>query len=88
MKRVRITISGVVQGVYFRTSARNKAIELGLNGWVRNLNNGSVLAEAEGIHSAVEQFITWCYHGPDAAIVTGVDLENIPTENEPDFLIL
>lgn len=88
MKRVRLSITGVVQGVSYRMSARNKAIDLGLNGWVRNLSNGSVLSEAEGSSLAVEQFITWCYQGPENAIVTGVEIEYLPPTGEQAFVIL
>lgn len=80
MKRVRITISGQVQGVWYRKNAQAKAQELGLNGWVKNTSNGHVLAEAQGENAALQQFITWCYQGPEAAIVTGVETENIATE--------
>jgi acylphosphatase len=85
VKRAKITITGVVQGVYYRASARNKAVELNLAGWVRNLNNGAVLAEAEGPAVAVEQFITWCYQGPENAIVTGVEIEYLPPLGEQVF---
>ena len=88
MKRTRITITGVVQGVWFRKSASEKAKSLGLSGWVKNLSNGAVLAEAEGKISDVEQFITWCYQGPENAVVTGVETENVPLENDSDFIII
>ena len=87
MKRVRIIISGEVQGVFFRKSALEKANELGLSGWVKNSGN-SVLAEAEGEPAKIEQFITWCYRGPDAAVVTGVETQIILAEGEHGFIIL
>jgi len=87
MKRIRIIISGEVQGVFFRKSALEKANELGLSGWVKNSGNG-VLAEAEGDPAKIEQFITWCYRGPDAAVVTGVETQIIPAEGEHGFIIL
>jgi acylphosphatase len=87
MKRTRITITGLVQGVWFRKSAQQKAQSLGLSGWVKNLSNGAVLAEAEGKIANVEQFITWCYQGPENAVVTGVETENVPLENDGDFLV-
>lgn len=88
MKRAEIKISGVVQGVYYRKSAQQKARALGLTGWVRNTSNGAVLAEAEGKAMAVEQFITWCYQGPDNAIVTAVDVTYLPLSGDADFMIL
>lgn len=87
MKRVRLVISGQVQGVFFRKSALEKASELGLAGWVKNSGNG-VLAEVEGEPIKVEQFITWCYRGPDAAVVTGVETQIVPAEGEQSFIIL
>jgi acylphosphatase len=87
MKRTRITITGLVQGVWYRKSALEKAKSLGLTGWVKNLSSGAVLAEAEGKMADVEQFITWCYQGPENAVVTGVETENVPMENDHDFLI-
>jgi acylphosphatase len=88
MKRIRVKISGDVQGVFYRKSALEKAQDLGLVGWVKNLSNGSVLAEAQGEQAAVEDFITWCYQGPDAALVTGVETEAVELEDDRDFIIL
>lgn len=87
MKRVRITISGEVQGVYFRKSALEKATELGLTGWVKNSGN-AVLTEAEGEPIKVEQYITWCYRGPEAAVVAGVETQNVPTEGDHSFIVI
>jgi len=67
--RVELHITGVVQGVCYRASARDKATELGLTGWVKNNVDGSVEALAEGPASAVEQFVEWCRRGPPAAEV-------------------
>lgn len=88
MKRIRITISGKVQGVWYRKSTQQKAQELGLDGWVKNLENGSVLLEAQGNAAALEQLITWCYRGPENAIVTGVETENIPVEESFGFEVI
>jgi acylphosphatase len=87
MKRTRITITGHVQGVWFRKSAKEEAEKLGLVGWVKNLSNGGVLAEAEGKSADVERFITWCYKGPENAVVTGVETENVPLEADFSFVI-
>ena len=88
MKRVQIEISGDVQGVFYRKTAMDMAQKLGLVGWVKNLSTGKVLAEAQGEPAKVEAFITWCYQGPERAVVTGVETENIPLEDERDFVIL
>jgi acylphosphatase len=81
MKRVRIVISGEVQGVFFRKSALAKALELGVTGWIKNSANGHVIAEVQGENQRVETFITWCYQGPEKAVVTGVESNLIPLED-------
>lgn len=88
MKRVRIEISGEVQGVFFRKTAEAKALELGLCGWIKNTANGHVLAEVQGEPPHVEAFITWCYQGPENAVVTGVETQTVPLENDDFFTIL
>jgi len=88
MKRVRLTINGKVQGVFYRKSAHAKATALGLSGWVKNLENGRVMAEVQGEPYGVEQFIKWCHQGPDRARVTGVETETVPSRREQGFQIL
>jgi acylphosphatase len=74
MMRTRIVISGRVQGVYFRASAREVARAHGVFGWVRNRIEGDVEALVEGEESAVQAFIHWCNQGPPGAYVTAVQL--------------
>ncbi len=73
--RVNLRISGLVQGVFYRASARDEALALGLKGWVRNLLNGDVEAEVEGPEDDVERFIDWCRQGPPGARVEEVEVE-------------
>jgi len=73
--RVHLVVSGRVQGVAFRACAADEARRLGLRGWVRNLPDGRVEAEAEGERAAVERLGAWCRRGPPAARVSAVDLE-------------
>ncbi|HLV60087.1 MAG TPA: acylphosphatase, partial [Fredinandcohnia sp.] len=70
--RVELTIRGRVQGVWYRASARAAAEERGIVGWVRNCDDGSVQAVAEGPRSALEDFVAWCHKGPPAARVDSV----------------
>jgi len=70
--KVRLIIEGKVHGVFFRDSARKKAIELGVNGWIKNNSDGSVEAVIEGEEHRVEEMIAWCHEGPPAANVTKV----------------
>lgn len=84
--RVRARVTGMVQGVFFRASARDRARQLGLLGWVRNRADGSVELEAEGPAAAVERLLEWCGHGPPAARVSAVDSERLaPHGAEDDF---
>ena len=71
--RAHLFVTGLVQGVAFRQSAVFEAERLGLDGWVRNLADGRVEAEAEGERSRVEVFARWCEHGPTGARVEWVD---------------
>ena len=72
--RARVVISGIVQGVCFRYYAREKASEIGVNGWVKNRIDGKVETVFEGEREKVEEFIKWCGHGPSGARVTDVDV--------------
>ncbi len=73
--RARIRVRGLVQGVAFRQSTVDEARRLGLEGWVRNLADGSVEAEAQGARDRVEVLVRWCRRGPPAARVDGVEVE-------------
>jgi acylphosphatase len=70
--RVHLTVEGLVQGVSFRAYTVEAARRLGVAGWVRNLPDGRVEAEAEGERSALEALVAWCRHGPPAARVEDV----------------
>lgn len=87
-RRVKLTIKGVVQGVYFRESARTEAQRLDLAGSVRNCVDGSVEAEAEGDLGAVELFIAWCHRGPPDARVESVEVRDEVCRGDGAFEIL
>lgn len=70
--RLTATITGRVQGVGFRASAMDKAISLGLTGWVRNEWNREVQTVAEGARENVEAYLAWLHRGPIGARVTRV----------------
>jgi acylphosphatase len=72
METVRIRITGRVQGVGYRLWAMRMAAGLGLRGWVRNRNDGSVEVLATGQSEAVAAMIEACRNGPAGARVTGV----------------
>lgn len=71
--RVHVVVHGRVQGVFYRASTQEKAIELGLTGWVKNRVDGSVELVAEGDREKVEELAEWCRVGPERAEVTVVD---------------
>ncbi len=73
--RAHIWISGEVQGVFFRRSAKGQAEKLGVVGWVRNRNDGSVEVVAQGEKDKVDKFIEWCKKGPPFAKVENVEVE-------------
>ena len=83
--RVHLLITGRVQGVYFRHHTMEKAVELGLKGWVRNRADGKVEAVFEGAHAQVNEMIHWCQTGPAHANVTNVQevWEEVVGENGP-----
>lgn len=85
--RAHLYVSGHVQGVFFRESARRIAQALGLDGWVRNLPDGRVEAVFEGEQSAVERALAWCHHGPPDAHVAHVDTHWEPPAGEAGFSI-
>jgi len=75
LARLRLVASGRVQGVFYRQATADEARRLGLRGWVRNLPDGRVEAEAEGARAALEALLAFCRRGPPAARVEGVEVE-------------
>jgi acylphosphatase len=84
--RAHVTITGVVQGVYFRSSAADEARFFGLAGWVRNTAQG-VEAVFEGPRPAVEQMIAWCHEGPRRATVDRVDVTWEDSQGLSGFIV-
>jgi acylphosphatase len=74
--RKHLYVSGIVQGVFFRDTARRQAVSLGVKGYVRNLPDGRVEVVAEGDRDGVGKFIRWCRCGPAGARVTHVDIRD------------
>lgn len=67
--RIHIVVQGRVQGVGFRFECRREAIRLGLEGWVRNMDDGSVEIVAEGEQDMVDRMVQWSRSGPSGAYV-------------------
>ena len=86
--RAHVIIEGRVQGVSFRASAQAQARSIGVEGWVRNLDDGRVEAIFEGESAAVKRMISWCYSGTRPARVDKVAVEwEQPTGQERGFRI-
>jgi acylphosphatase len=77
-------VHGRVQGVSFRYHTMRTATPLGLQGWVRNLPDGTVEVQAEGERAALEELAKWLEHGPDYARVTDLKLEWVEPEGGHD----
>lgn len=88
MKQAHIFISGNVQGVGYRYFVRTKAHKLGLNGWVRNTEDGGVESVLQGDEKAIEQLIEECKKGSFLAEVKhlGFEWEEV-SDPYPDFSI-
>jgi acylphosphatase len=75
LRQLRIIVSGRVQGVGFRYTARDEAQDLGLKGWVRNRPSGEVEIVAEGREDVLKMLAAWAHLGPPAAHVSRVHEE-------------
>ncbi|MDP6308505.1 MAG: acylphosphatase [SAR324 cluster bacterium] len=71
-KRIELVITGKVQGVGYRYSVKLKADSLGIRGYVMNQHDGSVFATAQGGISELNNFVKWCYIGPQGAFVRDI----------------
>ena len=76
----QLRITGRVQGVGYRMYMVRQARELGLSGWVRNRQDGSVEALVQGAAQAVEAIVTWARRGPPSAVVTDVKVSDASGE--------
>ncbi|WP_256686940.1 acylphosphatase [Halococcus qingdaonensis] len=85
--RAHVFVSGRVQGVAFRANTRNTAREIGVDGWVQNLDDGRVEAVFEGEEESVERMVEWCHDGSPAAEVESVDAEYGDPEGLSEFEI-
>jgi len=77
--RLRIKVFGTVQGVGFRYFTQRLASDLGLEGFVKNMPDGTVQVEVEGDQDSIESFIKRLYEGPAASRVSKIDTEDLPS---------
>jgi acylphosphatase len=87
LTRVRVRVRGRVQGVFFRAEARARAESLGVAGWVRNADDGSVEAVFEGADEQVESLLEWCRRGPAGALVEEVEAVREELAGETGFQV-
>jgi acylphosphatase len=88
MKTVSIIVTGKVQGVWYRQSAKEKATELGIIGFVQNLPDGTVTITATGSAHQLEAFIAWCRQGPTRACVEKLDIQELSLQRFDNFSII
>lgn len=84
-KHVSIRIYGLVQGVFFRITAKDEADKLAVTGFARNEDGGTVYIEAEGEEESLNKFITWCHQGPKFAKVDKVEIKEDLIKNFSGF---
>lgn len=84
---VRVVVRGRVQGVGFRDAVVGHAGELGVLGWVRNADDGTVAVHAESQQAAVDELVGFLRQGPPAARVESVEVEATKVEGHEQFAI-
>lgn len=85
---IRAVVSGKVQGVFFRDSTMKKAHELGVSGWIKNLDDGNVELVVCGERDSIMMLTEWLWEGPDNAEVSNVHWEEIPLEEHDGFNVV
>ncbi len=73
--RAHILVSGMVQGVFFRSKTKREADKHGVKGWVRNLYDGRVEVVLEGEEEVVKKIIDFCRKGPLHAKIKDVEVK-------------
>jgi DNA ligase D-like protein (predicted 3'-phosphoesterase) len=86
-RAIRAVVTGTVQGVGFRDATLRRAGALGVMGWARNQDDGSVAVHAEGSPAAVDELIAFLREGPRGAVVADVAVEDVRVEGHEQFAI-
>jgi acylphosphatase len=84
---ISIRIKGKVQGVYYRQSTKEKALELNIAGYVKNMNDGDVFVIATGNEEDLNELVEWCKKGPARALVTKVIVTSEPIQEFTTFSV-
>lgn len=85
MPTVHLLVTGKVQGVFYRQTAKDMAERKGITGWVRNTDKGHVEITATGSDEALQSFIEWCHVGPSRAVVHEVQVTPLPDQRFERF---
>lgn len=88
MRHLDITITGKVQGVFFRATSKAVADQLGVKGTARNRTDGSVFIEAEGDDFSMELFLEFCRKGSDRSVVENVSTIEGELKNYTNFEVV
>lgn len=84
VETLSVRITGKVQGVGYRLATVRQAHSLGVTGWVRNLDDGSVEAVLQGPHDAIDKMLSWLRIGPPAARVDNIDTTELQEQRRYD----
>ena len=87
-KTLHLLIEGKVQGVFYRASAKEKADEMKVTGWVKNTKAGNVEIVCQAGETELQQFLNWCKQGPSRAIVEHIEVTETSAAQFQDFRIL
>lgn len=88
MKTVHLEISGKVQGVFFRASAKEIADSYKISGWIKNTHHRTVEAIVTGEDEGVLKFIDWCKQGPEKARVENVSFSETQLQIFKEFKVI
>jgi acylphosphatase len=87
-KHLDIKVTGKVQGVFYRASTKAVADQLGVKGFAKNEDDGSVSIEAEGDEFMLKSFLEWCHEGPDRSRVEQVESNEGELKNYRNFEVV
>jgi acylphosphatase len=87
MPTIHAIIKGKVQGVFYRATAKKKADEIGVKGWIANTDAGDVEVVCSGTKEQLKEFIEWCRQGPPLSKVEDVETTDTNEQQFAAFVI-
>ena len=88
MQTIKIKVEGRVQGVFFRQSTQEKAMDLGIKGTVKNCDDDSVEIVATGMKEQLDKLVEWCWDGPPKAKLINVTTQELSLQQFYNFSII